>query len=289
VTRVLLTGAAGALGRRVVDLMNSRGDYRLVCTSRSLHPPGDGLRCDVRDASQLYAALESAAPDLVLHLAGAFSGDLDEMYAVNVLPARRILEHVSHASPKTRVVLIGSAAEYGVVRPEENPVREDRVLAPVSTYGVSKAWQTQLLGHYAGRGVNVVCARIFNLFGDGVSSSLFSGRLQRQIAELQAKSRAVIEVGSLTAVRDYVSTDAAADQLLVIAERGATGEIYHVASGIPVTMRDLMLKQLALHGVDPSLVRESPDLSNRVGYDVPVIYADMTKARVLAMDAPVNG
>jgi GDP-4-dehydro-6-deoxy-D-mannose reductase len=230
---------------------------------------------------QLSAAFQRADPDLVLHLAATFSGELAEICAVNVEPARHLLDLVRRSGNRARVVLIGSAAEYGVVSPGENPLREDHVLMPVSAYGVSKAWQTQLMGLYCSDGVDVICARVFNLWGPGVSDRLFAGRLRRQIDEVLAGTRGRIEVGPTNAVRDYLSTAEAAVQLMAIASRGKAGQVYHVASGIPVTVRDWMVQQLNMAGLDASLVQESPGLSNRSGYDVPEIYADVSKTRGL--------
>jgi GDP-4-dehydro-6-deoxy-D-mannose reductase len=69
----------------------------------------------------------------------------------------------------------------------------------------------------------VVVARVFNLDGIGIKERLFVGRLQKQIEEVLAGKKSVIELGSLSATRDYVSTDEAAKQLLAIAEQGFLG------------------------------------------------------------------
>jgi GDP-4-dehydro-6-deoxy-D-mannose reductase len=106
---------------------------------------------------------------------------------------------------------------------------------------------------------------------------LFAGRLRNQIAEVLEGKRAVIEVGPLTAVRDYLSTDEAAVQLLAIEAHGARGEIYHVASGVPITMRELLIRHLEASGLDLSIVQESVSFSTHSGYDVPAIYADINK------------
>ena len=175
--RVLVTGGTGALGRAVIARMHKSGSYQVAAVGRQRNDDPSGIRCDVRNPEQLSAALDRAKPDCVLHLAATFSGDLNEAYAVNVAPAQRILEWVQRNGLKTRVILIGSAAEYGVVKPNENPIREDHVLAPISVYGISKAWQSQLLGFYTYQGVDVVCARIFNLYGPGVSDRLFAATI----------------------------------------------------------------------------------------------------------------
>ncbi len=163
--------------------------------------------------------------------------------------ARHLLDTAEELA--IRVFLAGSAVEYGGVRPEGNPVREDWILNPVSTYGLPKAWQTQPTGLYASRGVDAVVARIFNLDGPGLSERLFVGRLRRQIEKVLAGRRSAIELGPLSAIRDYVSTDEVAKQIPAIARGAEGGRVCHVASGIPVTMRELLDRYLPAYSLRP--------------------------------------
>ena len=134
---------------------------------------------------------------------------------------------------------------------------------------------------YAHRGLDVVVARIFNLWGAGLSSQLFAGRVDQQVRDVLAGKQARISVGSLSAIRDYISLAQAAEQIAAIAERGKSGQVYHVASGHPVSMRDLLIKRLTMDGLDYQIVDESQSNSSRVGYDVPAIYADISKTTAL--------
>ena len=287
--KILLTGGTGALGRAVIALMNKSGGYQVLTASRQcVNDSAVHMLCDICNHEELSNVFDKAKPDIVLHLAATFCGNLDEAYATNVAPAKHILDLVQRNGLNTRVILIGSAAEYGIVRMDENPIQESRLLAPVSIYGLSKAWQTQLVGLYKSQGLDVVCARIFNLYGPGVSGRLFAGRLRNQIEEVLAGKKSVIEIGSLIAVRDYTSTDEAAIQLLAIAEYGRSGEIYHVASGVPVTTREILASQMENSGLDLSIVRESTGFSNHSGYDVPAIYADVTKTKELIAVEQMN-
>lgn len=276
--RVLITGATGALGQALMTcLVANPSDLVVFAPSRS----EDCDPLDLRHHDQIVRTIERIRPDLIMHLAATFSNDFDEAYAVNVNATRHILKAVEESALSTRVVLIGSAAEYGLVSVEENPIVEDRVLRPVSIYGMTKAWQTELAYLHALRGVSVVVARVFNLIGPGLSERLFIGRLRKQIEELRCGGRVRIEVGPLSAVRDYISINDAITQLQVIADYGEAGEVYHVASGQPVTMRELLTRELAAHGLDDSIVVEGANLSNRRGYDVPSIYADINKTTAL--------
>jgi len=274
VKTVLVTGANGALGQAVVTCLRNVGDYRAVATDLQ-YDDVNIFQLDIRDHKMIAAMVNRIKPDLILHLAATFANDFDEAYTANVDATRHLLDVVGQTVSHTRVLLVGSSAEYGVVRPEENPIREDRVLRPVSIYGLTKAWQTQLAGLYVSRGVDVVVARIFNLDGPGLSERLFIGRLQKQINDVLAKRKSAIELGPLSAIRDYVTTTEAADQILAIATYAEPGRVYHVASGIPVTMRDILARYLGVYGLDPSIVQEAAEFSNRSGYDVPAIYADV--------------
>jgi len=262
--------------------LKDAGSCRAIGASRHGGGP-DGLTLDVCDARQLAEALRQVRPDVILHFAGNYSTDFEQAFAANVNASRLLLEAVQQQGLRTRVVLVGSAAEYGAVQPEENPIREDHALNPVSLYGLTKAWQSQLARLYALRGADVLVARIFNAQGPGISEQLFIGRVQQQIDAVLSGRQSEIRVGPLSAVRDYISTAEAARQVAAIAACGESGEVYHVASGVPVTMREVLARQLARHGLDFSLVQEAAEFSNRTGYDVPAIYADTTKtARVLA-------
>jgi GDP-4-dehydro-6-deoxy-D-mannose reductase len=287
VKTILVTGATGAFGQVVVEYINTFNTFQTISLTRdhSKKTTGKTVYCDLCDIKQISTTLESIRPDYILHLAATLTNSLEEAYKINVQSAQQLLDFVEKNRLNNRVVLIGSAAEYGVVQPDESPIYENHVLFPVSVYGLSKAWQTQLLGLYASRGVDVVCARVFNLFGKGLSNKLFAGRLDSQIQEVLAGQKNTIEVGALTAIRDYISMDKAACQLIDIMQYGKTGEIYHIASGIPVTMYDFMRLQLKRYGLDESLIRISPESSNRQGYDVPVIYAHIEKTKALGCNS----
>ncbi|MGJ7525703.1 NAD-dependent epimerase/dehydratase family protein [Variovorax sp. GB1P17] len=269
----LITGSTGALAQAIVARLRQTEMFNVVATSRS----DSALQLDVRDGERLEALLQKTRPDLIFHLAATFSGDYDEAYAVNVDATRRLLELVERAHARARVLLVGSAAEYGAVGVEENPIREDHLLHPQSVYGLTKSWQTQLADFHALRGVQVVVARLFNLEGPHLSNRLFIGRVQAQIEEVRKGARSAFEFGPLGATRDYVDADEAARQMLAVAVDGKPGQVYHIGSGKPITMRALLARLLASEGMSGIPVHESPALTNRAGYDVPAIYADMTK------------
>lgn len=283
--RILLTGATGALGRVVHQRL-------LACpTDPFVLTPGRGDRAHPLDLSQpenIASAVEHSDPQLVLHLAASLGGNLDEAYAINVAATRLLLDAVQRLNHPCRVVLIGSAAEYGSVEVDDNPIREDHVLRPRSIYGMTKAWQTELAYLYASYGVDVVVARPFNLYGPRLSSHLFLGQFLQAIEDARSDGKLCIKVGRLTELRDYLAMKDAVTQLLVVAEHGLSGMVYHLGSGVPTRMRDLLQLELQARGM------ESIELKEDVGYGaeraggIPVIYADMRQTINLFQQAEID-
>lgn len=276
--KVLVSGANGALGVGLCRHLENTKEFEVHKLSRST------LDFESHDnvKRQLKAILERTAPDIVFHLAASFSDDLDVAYSVNVQSTRWLLESVTELNAASRIVVIGSAAEYGAVQEADNPIVETQPLRPVTTYGLTKVWQTHLAQMNARMGADVVVARIFNLDAPGASESLFVGRLRRQIEELKTGKRRQLEFGSLQSVRDYVDVESAVCQLLKISRHGDRGEVYHVASGKPVRMMDFLRRRLLDNGLDIDFLDNVGQQSNRNGPDVPVIYADVSKTRALA-------
>lgn len=274
-TTVLVTGATGALGKAVTEYLNKKDGYKIVTTGRRGNDTD--FQLDITDEARLSDIIDQVKPGLIIQLAATFTHDFDDAYAVNVKANRQLLELVKHSKSNLRVLLIGSAAEYGVIEEGESPVSEEHDLNPVSVYGLTKVWQTQLAALYSKQGVDVVVARVFNLKGRGLSEKLFVGRLQKQIDGVLSGEHSVIELGPLSATRDYISTEDAARQLIDIAESGESGQVYHIASGKPLVMRELLKTTLREYDLDISIVHEADEKSNRSGYDVPVIYADIKR------------
>jgi GDP-4-dehydro-6-deoxy-D-mannose reductase len=281
---ILVTGAGGGLGRILFESLRSgeRGQD-VVGVNRSGIGGADVESCDVTDPQAVSELVRRVGPQLVFHLAGSFTNSYDIDYPVNALSARYLLEAIDRHAFGARVVLAGSAAEYGLVDPQENPVSESRALRPVSVYGLTKAFQTQIASYFAyAHRSNVVVARMFNLMAPGLSERLFVGRVERLIGRYIRGEVESISVGHLDHQRDYVGADEAIAQLRAIASRGEVGGVYNVGSGRPISMRSLLNDMLDAAGVPNEVVLEAvPEAGGRKGYDVPLIFADMSRTRAL--------
>ena len=278
---ILIFGSSGVFGKAMLRYLNGKKNINVYTANRKIHSKNE-INVDIRNREEVENVILKVKPDLIFNLTGSYSSDENQLVLINLESSRFIMETLLKFDMKsTRVLLIGSASEYGIVENEENPITEQRVLRPISFYGVTKAWQTQLCSYYAFKGIKVIVGRVFNVLGSGISDTLFVGRVQKQINEILQGEREFIQIGNLSSIRDYISIDNAVEQLFVIIKKGIPGEVYHVASGQPVTMRYILNLYLVRNGLDFTIVRESEKFSNRVGFDVPTIYADISKTSAL--------
>ena len=280
--RVLVTGATGGVAGSVITRLASDPSNELVTSGRADRKVDGYVCCDLSDHDAVETMVKRVQPKLVIHLAGSFRNDFAADVAVNSLSAGWIAEALLANNNGARLVLVGSAAEYGLITPDENPVPETHVLRPVSIYGLTKTMQTQVGTYYANaRGADVVIARLFNVFGPGLSERLFVGNAERQIERFRRGDIEHLVFGNLDSERDYISTDEAARLITLVAERGASGSVYNVGSGRPVRTGELLKQLLAAAGVSHAPVRESQINSRVAGVDLPCIYADVSQLRFL--------
>src|SRR5690242_3206303 len=163
--RILITGYTGFVGRYLVRNCAERypqAELFGLSNRAPEHPANAGdaamsamsamsaihhLQVDTSDADAMRHALATSRPDIVFHLAAQASvaaswSDPATTLLVNAGGAVHLLEGLHAADMHdTRVLLIGSGEQYGVVRPEENPIAESHPMLPVNPYAVAKAAQ----------------------------------------------------------------------------------------------------------------------------------------------------
>jgi GDP-4-dehydro-6-deoxy-D-mannose reductase len=268
--RALITGGGGFVGRHLAEELRSAGDQ----------VSSVDLDCDVTDLQQVADVVAAAEPDAIYHLAAlAHVGDSwrdpSRVVEVNVLGTSNVLaaarEHVASAT----CLIISSAEVYGLVSADQLPIDESAPLAPVTPYAASKAAAEQV-ALQAARGYDqpVIVVRPFNHIGPGQSPSFAVPAFAQRILDAQAAGGRVLEVGNLSARRDFtdVRDVVAAYRQLVIG--GESGEVYNVASGIDVSLEEVVLELESLAGVELELVID-PELLRPV--DLPVLRGDASK------------
>lgn len=280
--KLLITGASGALAKGLIRLCRQKEGIELYLTSRSALPNEKILYCDLTNRSELVQLIETTKPTHVIHLAGSYSNDIDRDFSINTMSAAWLGLALSNLDSKSRLVLVGSAAEYGHVDSCVNPLKEDLPIRPVSIYGLSKAMQTQVGQYFTDAGIiDVVTARIFNVIGPGLSPFLFVGKAEQQIDAYRRGLIRELEFGNLQAIRDYVTVDEAARLLLLLASKGVSGCVYNIGSGNPISMSSLLALMLEQAGIPDAPIKIKLDACSATSAQVSCTYADVSLIREL--------
>jgi GDP-4-dehydro-6-deoxy-D-mannose reductase len=258
--RAAVTGSSGFVGGHLVPYLRGLGD-EVVTIDRGGEPP-----VDVTDTHRVRDLLRRARPDAVYHLAGLShvgeSWDAPEIvFRVNAEGTLSVLRACADAGVE-RVLVAGSADEYGVVELEDLPITEEASIRPITPYGASKAAADVLaLQAFAGDGLGTLRVRAFNHTGPGQIPTMLVPGLAARIAAAEREGQHVIRVGSLDVVRDLTDVRDVVRAYRLLVERGTPGEAYNVCSGRSVSVRDIAEALLAMSEaplelvVDPDLVR----------------------------------
>ena len=299
--RALVTGAAGFVGHWLCgELLRGGWDVyggRLAADATASSPGAASgglsakeagavhwLSCNVTSHEDIARSLDASSPDVIFHLAGVSylpdaGSDPAAALAVNTVSAAGLLSQLRQrrraGTLDPVVVIVGSGEQYGPHAPEEQPLGEETTQLPMSVYAASKAAQEVVaLEAFRSDGVRVIATRPFNHSGSGQSSRFVIPALARRALALREAGGGVLPLGNSTPVRDFLHVADVVRAYILLAERGAAGEVYNIASGRGVEIGELAARILTLAGADASL-EVDPSLVRPV--DVPILVGDSSR------------
>jgi nucleoside-diphosphate-sugar epimerase len=252
--KVLVTGAAGFLGSRIINaLLAGTGSLpevsRIVAADTSACPIADP-RVDSRTGTivdpQFIAAIVEHEVDVVFHLAAVLSGqseaEFDLGMRVNVDATRNLLDACRALRTTPRFVFASTLAIFGGALPDVVP--EDSVLRPQSSYGTEKAIAELLVSDYSRRGFvdGIICRLATVTVRPGAPNSALSSFVSGIIREPLAGIDAVCPVPLDT--RLWISSPGAVTTNLVHAARLPTasldGRLALTLPGLSVTPAEML-------------------------------------------------
>ncbi len=288
--RALITGITGFVGSHLAELL-IKEDIEVYGTARwrsktdnidHIKDKITLIEADLRDAHSTENAIKKAEPDYIFHLAAQSFVPTswhapEETLVTNIIGNLNILEAVRKSKMDIVIQVAGSSEEYGLVRPDEVPIKETNELRPLSPYGVSKVAQDRLTIQYTlSYGIKSVVTRAFNHTGPRRGEVFVTSNFSKQIAEIEkGKKKNVLLVGNLDAKRDFTDVRDIIRAYLLAVKKCKYGEVYNICSGnsIPIkSVLDILLKLSKTKDieikVDPERLRPS---------DVPILLGDCTK------------
>jgi len=273
VTRVLVTGGTGFIGRHALPLLAELG-YEVHASWSSA--PGEerpGVRwhrCDLLHPAAAASLIEAVRPTHLLHLAwyavpGKFWDAAENARWVEA--SLGLLAAFADAGGR-RATLAGSCAEYdwsrqGILSEAGTP------LAPTTYYGTCKhALRAVAEGLAARRGVSFSWGRIFFVYGPHEHPDRLVSSLARALTRGE---EAPTSKG--TQRRDFLHARDVAAAFVALLDSGVEGAV-NIGSGAAVAVRDVVAAVAAAAG-RPELVRWGA-LPQRPG-DPPVLEADVSR------------
>jgi len=252
--RALMTGASGFIGSHLASFLAAKSVDVVQIKHTALG----------KDFAGIEKIIKEIRPDVVFHLAGTFqAAHASDMLEANCLFAAKLLDAVKASGMGCRIILMGSAAEYGLVEESALPIREVQLPRPETLYGITKLSQTMIGLAFARAGMDVVVARPFNILGVGMSDHLAIAGFARQLRNIKSgKSQAILKTGNLDTSRDFISVHSCVRALWLLAgAEDASGRIVNICSGKAWPIRGIMERILKM--IDLTVRIETDDTHMR--------------------------
>jgi len=288
--QALITGISGFVGSHLAEYLLNNTKWRVAGT---VYGPVDNV-AHLKDRLALYPAelsqptvvrdlLQTTRPDCIFHLAAQPSPAVsrtDPWFTLenNIRVQLNILEAVARTGLATRVLVVGSGDEYGLVASDDLPIDEATPLRPTTSYAVSKVAQDYLgLQYFLSQGVAAVRVRPFNHVGPRQGKGFVAADFASQIAEIEAGLRSPeVVVGTLDVSRDFSDVRDIVRGYYLALTQGEPGEVYNLGSEREHTIRALLETLISLAKLDVRIVSDPERMRPS---DVPRIVADCRKLR----------
>jgi len=255
--KIVVTGGAGFIGSTVVDAYIAAGhevaviDDLTTGREENVNQKARLFKIDVRDHTGVVEAIGSFRPELVNHHAAQAEvprSVADPVYdaSINIIGGLNILKAcVDHGVRKFIFSSTGGAL-YG--EPDVVPASEDHPIRPLSPYGTSKYAFEQYLGTFRRTfGLDFTVLRYSNVYGPRQDFASEEGRVVAIFASRMLARKPVTIDGDGEQSRDMLYVGDVAMANVAALDRGEGG-MYHVSSGIAVTVNDLFRKLAILTG-----------------------------------------
>jgi len=283
--RALVTGLGGQDGSYLAELLVQRG-YDVVGVVRRAGEEYENLagvrdrveivQADLLDQDALAAVLRAHAPREVYNLASPSFVPMSwqqpvltaEFAAVGVTS---LLEGIRAVDPGIRVYQASSSEIFG--EPVEVPQSEATPLAPVTPYGVAKAYGHFIVGSYRRRyGLHASCGILYNHESPRRPVDFLPSKVAHAAAAISLGLESELALGDLEAQRDWGYARDYVEAMWRMLQRDQPAD-YVIATGELHTVRELTEVAFAHVGldwgehvrVDESLKRGQAELHHLVG------------------------
>ena len=277
--RILVTGAAGFVGRHISRQLQARGDHVIgtLLVGQEAPPflPGlEWLPLTLGDEASTQALIANAKADDIYHLASpAYVPHVQaapEQAIHQIVIGTLQLLRAAVAAKTQRFLYVSSSEEYVLPASPDTVIDELTPIGGRNVYGIGKMAAGQLALTFA-NDMHTVVVRPFNQIGPGQAPEFAVASFAQQIAAIARGQREpVMRVGNLQVERDFIDIEDSATAHIAALEKGASGQAYNICSGTPTKLATLLEAMIQATGkaiaveVDSARVRKN-DVTRVVG------------------------
>jgi len=280
--RVLIIGITGLAGRHLYNHLVKDKKYEICGTYNQNKEYADAFtdaelfKCDINDICSTESIIKQCEPEQIFHFGAyvtvhnSFNNPIP-IFQTNVMGTVNVLESIRMADMDCKILISGSAEEYGKVLQDMMPIKETYALNPVSPYGLSKKMQEEVgLLYNRTYGLDVVLTRTFHYSGPHQPLGFVFPDFAHQIVDIKNGKQNYIKVGNLDAKRDFTDIRDVVSAYSALMEKGRTGEVYNVCSSQSVPIKKILDMMVSYSEgdieivVDETKLRPS-DIPNFVG------------------------
>ncbi|MFB3896716.1 MAG: GDP-mannose 4,6-dehydratase [bacterium] len=291
--KVFITGITGFVGGHMVEKLLAIGCE--VCGLIRRHSVPDYpnlaktlneiqlIEGNLTDLSSIIAAFNIAKPNVVFHLGAqsfvptSFRAPI-ETYDTNIIGTANVLEACKQTKANIEAVQIAcSSEEYGLVHPDEVPIKESNPLRPQSPYAASKVASEMIAHiHHKAYGTPVVLTRTFNHEGPRRGLQFVTSVVARQIARAKLKKTNTVTIGNPNPIRDFSDVRDIVQGYMLAVEKAKRGEPYNLGHGFGITIENLI--KVAAKACEVN-VKIEIDKSRYRPAEVDILLCDFSKAK----------
>lgn len=241
----------------------------------------DTIVADMLDPKAVEEIIREKKPDAVFNLAGQASPNVSWEKVIltmhiNIDIAVNLIEAIRKHSPKTRLILIGSANQYDMRNLPDGPIDENAPQLAESPYDVSKSAQEGLVRVLGKKyDLDIILTRSFNHIGPGQKPGFVVTDYCQRIVDLERGNSDSIEIRSLDGWRDFADVRDTVTAYRLLMEKGQKGEIYNVGSGKAYYIHDIVSTLIGLSEKASAVAVLPPSKKDCSAF--PKVYSDNSK------------
>ncbi len=298
--KILITGGTGFAGSHLVEALLAHGYSDIHVTSfggtsefmEKIISKENIHQLDLTNKENTELLIKELQPTQIYHLASfAYVGKsfdkAEELLSNNISLQLNLLKAVKEFAPNARLLVIGSAEEYGVsLSDDEIPCDENHKFRPINPYAVSKITQDMLAYvYYISFNLDIVTVRPFNHIGERQTLDFAIPAFINQVVAIENGEQEKLMVGDLNTIRDFTDVKDMVEAYIVVMSNGKKGEVYNIGSGVGVKMSDLVQK-LASLSTKEIIIEE--DKSRLRPHDIPKMIVNNDKIKSLGWSPKIS-